>query len=124
VALDSAPGTGTLRAGAPSASISVVPSTNKPNQPTSLVAREQTGDLWLDWGAPPSANPSYSGDHIRFFRIYRGGTNVTDRVGRTDDGLAVSYKDFGEAGNGGSYWLTAVDDNFSESTPLGPVQAP
>jgi hypothetical protein len=38
--------------------------------------------------------------------------------------LAVSYKDFGEAGNGGSYWLTAVDDNFSESTPLGPVQAP
>ena len=124
VALDRAPSTGDLRAGPQSASVSVVPSTKQPNQPSSLAARLDSGDLWLDWGAPPAASPSYSGDSIRFFRIYRGGTNVSDRVGRTDDGSALSYKDYGEAGNPNSYWVTAVDQHFSESAPLGPVQGP
>ena len=124
VALDRAPGSETLREGAPSSNVAVTPSTDKPNQPTNLAARVDVGDLWLDWGQPPAATPSYSGDGIRFFRIYRGGTNIADRLGQTEDGSRLSYKDFGEGGNGGQYWVTAVDQHFSESEPLGPVQAP
>jgi len=124
VALDRSSESQALRAGAPSTAVSVIPSTNKPNQPTALAAREELGDLWLDWARPPSADPSYSGDAIRFYRIYRGGTGVSDRLGRTEDDAHVAYKDYGEAGNGGRYWITAVDQHFSESEPLGPVQAP
>ena len=124
VALDRAPGTGNLRAGAQSAEVAVIPSDNKPNQPNQLASRVDSGDLWLDWQIPAPASPGYSGDNIRFYRVYRGGTNLSDRLGRTEDGSRVSYKDYGEAGTGGQYWVTAVDQHYSESTPLGPVSAP
>ncbi len=48
VALDRAPGSESLREGASSVTVSVTPSTNNPDQPTSLAAHEDLGDLWPD----------------------------------------------------------------------------
>ena len=36
----------------------------------------------------------------------------------------TTYRDSDAAAGGHQYYVTAVDENFSESAPLGPVAAP
>jgi prepilin-type N-terminal cleavage/methylation domain-containing protein len=55
---------------------------------------------------------------IQFYRVYRDGTTLDKRYGATS-GPELSFTDKGETGH--QYWVTAVDDKFAESTPVGPV---
>lgn len=62
---------------------------------------------------------------IRAYRIYRdSAAGYTDRYDRTETS-ATTYTD-GDPGatTSHSYWVTAVDDSFNESLPLGPVTLP
>ena len=62
---------------------------------------------------------------IRFYRIYRdSGTQVADRYDETITN-ATSYTDPNPgATTAHKYWVTAVDQNFTESAPSAPVLAP
>ena len=69
----------------------------------------------------PAATPPYSGSDIIFYRVYRDGKAIGNRVARTGQDSLTSYRDIGALAGGHVYWVTAVDENFSESDPLGPV---
>jgi prepilin-type N-terminal cleavage/methylation domain-containing protein len=62
-------------------------------------------------------------DPIYFYRIYRGGTNYTDRydVLYPTAGKPLVYVDPKPANGTNNYWVTAVDGKFGESAPVGPV---
>jgi hypothetical protein len=121
VALD-LDGSGSTREGSPSTVKNVSPSDDRPNPPGSLQAiRIDADHVHLDWTAPDPASPSYSGDSIQFFRIYRDGTAIADRFDRTGQGSELTYPDT-DASGAHTYWVTAVDENYSESTLLGPVE--
>ena len=124
VALDDVSSTGAKREGAASAAKTITPATMKPESPPTLTAVVSGDKYKLDWTAPPAPAVRYPGDGIRFFRIYRGGTAVTDRFDRTGRGSELTYTDTSVAGETRQYWVTAVDDNYSESAPVGPVTLP
>jgi prepilin-type N-terminal cleavage/methylation domain-containing protein len=120
VALD-LDGSGSLREGSPSTVKNVARSNTGPNPPGSLQAiRIDSSHVQLDWTAPGPASPSYPGDGIRFFRIYRDGILIANRFDRTGLGTELTYPDT-DASGPHIYWVTAVDENYSESTLLGPV---
>ena len=74
-------------------------------------------------GGRDPASPSYSGDSIRFYRIYRDGTAL-ERPPRPhrqrDRGGIPGHR----RGGSHEYWVTTVDENYSESVLVGPVSAP
>ncbi len=99
-------------------------STDRPNPPSAVAAtRIDASQVQLDWMAADPASPSYSGDSIRFYRIYRDGTALSDRLDRTGSETEVVFQDT-DAGGSHEYWVTTVDDNYSESVLVGPVSAP
>jgi hypothetical protein len=124
VAYDKDPFTGNPRAGTPSTRLNPVRATTKPNQPPSLTAMVDGDTVVLDWDDAPAASPTYTGSNVIFYRVYRGGTALGDRIARTSQDNPTSFRDVGEAGQGHEYWISAVDENFSESAPLGPVSEP
>lgn len=124
VALDEVSSTGAKREGTASAARTITPATTRPEPPPTLTAVVSGGKYKLDWTAPPAPAVPYLGDGIRFFRIYRGGTAVADRFDRTGLGSELTYTDTSVAGETRHYWVTAVDDNYSESSPVGPVTLP
>jgi prepilin-type N-terminal cleavage/methylation domain-containing protein len=124
VALDEVDSAGSKREGLPSATLNVVPTDNRPNPPATLTAALVDGVNQLDWSTPAPTDPAYTGDGIRFFRIYRGGTALGDRFDRTGLGGDSSYTDTAIVGGSLQYWVTSVDDNYSESEPVGPVTLP
>jgi prepilin-type N-terminal cleavage/methylation domain-containing protein len=124
VALDENPFTGSPREGAKSPNLTATRSNNQPNQPLTLTATVVNPDLQLDWTQPLAASPSYPGDTVIFYRIYRGGTAIADRYAVRSPGTATSFKDGNAGSQGHKYWITAVDQNYSESNPLGPVSIP
>ncbi|HEX2162067.1 MAG TPA: prepilin-type N-terminal cleavage/methylation domain-containing protein [Thermoleophilaceae bacterium] len=90
------------------------------------------GTAVLSW--PPVANPDTDGDAIRFYRVYRAGIGaaaptyadrldvlfpVFDEQGEPVDPLV--FVD-GTASGPHRYWVTAVDERFAESGPVGPVE--
>jgi prepilin-type N-terminal cleavage/methylation domain-containing protein len=92
-----------------------------PDAPTLLTASVVDGKPTLSW-TPPATVPA---GPIRFYRIYRdSGTGVGDRYDETvtsdpayvdpDPGSTTAHK----------YWVTAVDQNFTESAPSTPVLSP
>jgi prepilin-type N-terminal cleavage/methylation domain-containing protein len=123
VGLDDDPDTGSPREGA-SSSLSVTRSSTQPNAPALLTANASGDDLVLNWILPLPALPPYSGDAISFYRIYRDGTSIADRLGIRSPGSSTSYTDGGAGAGGHKYWITAVDQNYSESPLVGPVSAP
>ncbi len=124
VALDEVSSTGAKREGLPSATLPVVPTENHPNPPATLTATLADGVNQLDWSSPAAADPSYPGDGILFFRIYRGGTTVLHRFDSTGLGTDRSFTDTNLTGGTLQYWVTSVDANYSESEPVGPVALP
>jgi prepilin-type N-terminal cleavage/methylation domain-containing protein len=68
-----------------------------------------------------------SDGQVRFYRIYRdpasaGSPQYSDRYDFTT-GAATTYSDPHPGGTlSHVYWVTAVDDKFQESTPIGPFQ--
>lgn len=120
VALDRDP-SGDLRAGLPSAPVTVTTLNHRPNPPTGLTAtRNANGDAVLRW-SPPSPDDPDLGDSIAFYRIYRDGTAVGDRFDRTGLGTEVEWTDARSAGASHTYYVSAVDRQLAESILVGLV---
>jgi prepilin-type N-terminal cleavage/methylation domain-containing protein len=97
-----------------SADLAFLPSTNlAPLPPGQLIGTIVDGQPVLTWTA--ASDPDGT---IAFYRIYRDGTALADRYGATS-GPQLSFTDKGASGH--QYWVTAVDDKFLESLPVGPV---
>jgi prepilin-type N-terminal cleavage/methylation domain-containing protein len=119
-ALDRDP-SGNLREGLTSLPVTVTTLNTQPNPPTDLTAStDSQGDTVLEWEAPDPDDPNF-GDSIAFYRIYRDGTTVSDRIDRTGLGTEVTWTDARSAGESHTYYVTAVDTQLAESTPVGPV---
>jgi prepilin-type N-terminal cleavage/methylation domain-containing protein len=90
------------------------------------------GTAVLSWA--PVADPDEDGDPIRFYRVYRtavGAESPTyaDRLNVLfpvfdDQDEPVDPLVFVDAKSAGAhrYWVTAVDERFAESAPVGPVE--
>jgi prepilin-type N-terminal cleavage/methylation domain-containing protein len=124
VAVDENPFTGGLREGAPSATITAVRATTQPNQPASLTATKDGDDVILTWPDAPAFTPPYSGSDVIFYRVYRDGKKLDDRVARTGQESLTAYRDVDGALAAHTYYVSSVDENFAESDPLGPVSLP
>jgi prepilin-type N-terminal cleavage/methylation domain-containing protein len=124
VALDQDPSTGLPREGAHSTTLTAVRATTKPSEPPTLTAVQDDDSVVLTWGASPAPGTPYTGSDVIFYRVYRDGTAIGDRIARTSLDSLLSYRDNGAAAGGHQYYVTAVDENFSESKPLGPVGLP
>jgi hypothetical protein len=61
---------------------------------------------------------------VIFYRVYRDGTAIGDRIARTGQQALTYYRDPGASAVSHKYYVSAVDENFSESAPLGPVSLP
>ena len=123
-ALDEDPSDGSLRESLDSATLTAVRASTQPEQPPTLTATADVDDLVLSWDPAPAPSPPYPGSDVIFYRVYRDGTALGDRVARTSQDVLTSFRDNGGATAGHTYYVTAVDENFSESAPLGPVSAP
>ncbi len=95
--------------------------TPAPSAPTGLTASVVDGLPQLSWTAPSSVTAG----PIRFYRIYRDtGTGLGDRYDETITN-ATSYTDPDPGSTTAhKYWVTAVDQNFTESDPSAPVLSP
>jgi prepilin-type N-terminal cleavage/methylation domain-containing protein len=124
VALDQNPSTLAPREGAKSATLTAVRANTKPNQPANLSAIQDGDSVVLTWADAPAATPPYSGDAVIFYRVYRDGIAISDRITRTGQESLTSYRDMGAAAGNHVYYVASVDENFSESAPLGPVALP
>jgi prepilin-type N-terminal cleavage/methylation domain-containing protein len=123
VALDKDPVDGSPRAGKESF-LTATRATTQPNQPATLTAQQDDANVLLTWLPAPAAAPSYTGSNVVFYRVYRDGLTISHRIGRSGQESLTSFKDLDAAANNHKYWVTTVDENFSESDPLGPVSLP
>ena len=120
---------GNAREGAPSALLAIA---NTPPNAAPAFPSGATLSVALVDGLPrltwTAASDPDAGDSVRFYRIYRDtGTGFADRYDRTAANAAdpTTYTDREPAdGTRHRYWVTAVDDRFAESQPLGPVTTP
>jgi prepilin-type N-terminal cleavage/methylation domain-containing protein len=125
VAYDKDPFTGEPRAGDDSdPHLFPIRATTQPDQPPTLTASVDGDTVVLDWDDAPAASPSYPGSTVIFYRVYRNGTALANRIARTSQDSLTFYRDIGGAGQGHLYWVSTVDENFAESPPLGPVSEP
>ena len=108
---------GNLRDGDHS-TIVTIPATNAaPTPPPSVIAAKSGLNTILSWTA---ATDPDAGDSIQFYRIYRDGTDWIDNYyGRTSSSSSLSFTDTATDGDVHTYWVVAVDQNFTESRPLG-----
>jgi len=83
-----------------------------PAAPTGLVVTPDTanGTATLSWTAPPGT-PA-----VDFYRIYRGGRLLSDRLDTAGlNGTPVTWTDTATGGNAHDYYVTAVSAAFAES---------
>jgi prepilin-type N-terminal cleavage/methylation domain-containing protein len=88
----------------------------RPTAPTALTVQTAADGPRLAWNAPAAGS-------VQFYRVYRDGSAFADRYDRT----AADVRTFTDtsAGSGAhTYWVTAVNGSFNESTALGPVTSP
>jgi prepilin-type N-terminal cleavage/methylation domain-containing protein len=123
-AIDEDPITGGPREGDPSIELTAVRANTQPNQPLTLTATRDGLDVVLNWPDALPVLPPYSGSDVIFYRVYRDGTLFDKRIARTGLESLTAYRDIGAAGGGHKYYVSSVDENFSESAPLGPVSLP
>jgi prepilin-type N-terminal cleavage/methylation domain-containing protein len=124
VAVDQNPATGLPRDGDKSLVLTATRATTKPNQPATLTAMQDDDSVVLTWADAPAFTPPYTGSPVIFYRVYRDGTALTKRWARTGQESLTAFRDIGAAAGNHQYYVTAVDENFSESDPLGPVAIP
>jgi hypothetical protein len=120
-AYDKTPGTGAPRAGAWSDDLVVVKA-NKPPFPTTIESHSTAGNVVSIRWKRPNPEDLDVGDSIAFYRVYRDGLLVADRYDRVYDAATmVDWKDPRANRSLHIYWITAVDQHFTESTVAGPV---
>jgi prepilin-type N-terminal cleavage/methylation domain-containing protein len=108
---------GTLRDGDKSALVTIAASNTPPTPPPTLVAAKSGVNTVLSWTA---ASDPDAGDSVQFYRIYRDGTDWVDNYyDRTSSASNLSFTDTATDGDVHTYWVVAVDQNFTESRPLG-----
>jgi prepilin-type N-terminal cleavage/methylation domain-containing protein len=103
------------------------PGANKPPAdfpPNSVtLGTSPSGQPMITW---PMVTDPDSGDQVRYFRIYRDGNRYSDRYDRVDvlssgactpASSTCSYVDPAPSAGGDTYWVTAVDTHFDESSP-------
>lgn len=86
----------------------------RPDAPTKTVNAD--GTVTIAWRMPSPQDPD-AGDSIASFRIYRDGTNVSNRFGRVyaDGSTTYSFVDDSRDGLVHRYWVTSVDTRLGES---------
>jgi prepilin-type N-terminal cleavage/methylation domain-containing protein len=115
VAVDRDPSTGTLREGPSGTPRTILPiGDGPPSPPPTVSATISEGLPVITWEA--SSDPG-----IAFYRIYRDGTAYSDRYDRTGDGDTLSWTDRDAGAGNHTYYVSAVDTEFEESAPTGPV---
>jgi prepilin-type N-terminal cleavage/methylation domain-containing protein len=124
VAVDENPFTGGVREGDPSITLTAVRASTQPNQPLTLTATQDGADVVLTWPDALPVLPPYSGSDVIFYRVYRDGKKLDDRIARTGQDSLTAYRDVDGALTNHVYYVSSVDENFSESPPLGPVSIP
>ena len=56
---------------------------------------------------------------VAFYRLYRGASDYKSRIDRTGDGTTLRFVDNERTfGAGTQYWVTAVSNDLTESTPV------
>jgi hypothetical protein len=122
-AYDKAPVTGVPRAGAWSDPLVVVKSNLAPF-PAIIQSFSATGGVAsIRWKRPSPIEDLDVGDSIAFYRVYRDGLLVADRYDRVyDSATNVDWQDSRLGGSAHDYWITAVDQHFTESSVAGPVR--
>ena len=123
-AVDENPFTGGAREGADSLHVTAIRATTQPNQPASLTATQDGADVVLTWPDAPPVVPPYSGSDVIFYRVYEDGKRLDDRIARTGQESLTAYRVADGALGTHVYYVSAVDENFAESNPLGPVSLP
>jgi prepilin-type N-terminal cleavage/methylation domain-containing protein len=120
-AWDTDSGTGGVRSGPQSDPLQVIQGNTPPHQPLHLqVVPLEDGTTELSWSRPVPDDDD-PGDAIDFYRVYRDGITYDDRYARwSDEGATVTFIDGNTGGTSHTYWVTAVDRRFAESTPEGP----
>jgi hypothetical protein len=87
-----------------------------PSVPKTLAATKNAdGSVTLTWTVESTTG-------VLFYRIYRGSTEYTSRYDATASGTTLTYTDT-DAVTTHTYWVTAVNGNLTESSPIGPVTA-
>jgi type II secretory pathway pseudopilin PulG len=120
-AYDKTPGTGLPRASINEAEVHVLGSNTAPFAPPGLSASTSGGVTTLTWNRPSPEDPD-TGDSISFYRIYRDGTDVGSRFDRWySTAPSVSWQDTHTGGVAHTYYISAVDSHYDESTLTGPV---
>jgi prepilin-type N-terminal cleavage/methylation domain-containing protein len=121
VALDQDTSTGELREGAPSPLKTVTPTTNQPSSPGELSITATADGPRLSWTAPADPSTPYPGQETLFYRVYRDGQLLSDRIDRTGGPSELGFTDTNAGGDSHTYWVSTVDTHYSESSLLGPV---
>jgi hypothetical protein len=93
------------------------PAPAAPNAPKNLEAKKEgNGSVKLTWEAPKEGTP------VAFYRIYRESTAYTSRYDTASATTEPHYTD-SDAVTEHEYWVTAVNESLTESSPpLGPVK--
>jgi prepilin-type N-terminal cleavage/methylation domain-containing protein len=93
-----------------------------PNQPTGVTASRSGTVVLVSW--TPAATPDPDGDAIRYYRIYRssGSSAYADRYATADcTPSGCVFQDNAPDAAKENYFVSAVDEKFSESAPVGPA---
>lgn len=121
--------TGSLRPGDASAWITPIPMGNEPPEPPSNVqaVRDGTGAAvtvtWEASSGDPDAPPGAQNNGVAFYRIFRDGTAIADRLDETASGSELSFVDSTAGTELHSYYVRAVDADAAESTTAGGASA-
>jgi hypothetical protein len=73
------------------------------------------GTPTITWNAATDSDGT-----VDFYRVYRDGTAIGNRIGRTVAGV-TQFVDNNAGGVTHNYWVSAVDNAFAESPLVGPV---
>jgi prepilin-type N-terminal cleavage/methylation domain-containing protein len=107
------------REGPPSNRVDVNAPNSAPNPPEALtLSKDAEGNSVLQWTPAAVADPD--GDPIDWYRVYRDGTAISDRLAEVT-GTVTTHVDYQTQGASHQYWITSVDSRFSESAFVGPV---
>jgi prepilin-type N-terminal cleavage/methylation domain-containing protein len=113
--------TNTLRPGDASAWITPIPMDNEaPAPPSNVQAVRDAAGVTVTWDAS-SGDPEDGG--VAFYRIFRDGTAIADRIGKTAGGSDLSFVDTTTDALTHSYYVRAVDSDAAESTTAGGASA-
>lgn len=108
----------TPRASIYSSTVDVVQENRPPNKPAAVLVypKDADGNVRLTWNKPSPEDPDPTGK-IVFYRVYRDGQLLANRIGRVDaaGGTTHVFYDANATRTDHRYWVTSVDNNYAES---------